>query len=442
MWLRLNTFWLPHISNNEIQNLSLALKLDSYGLVGYNLKGVDYEDFSLDGKTTIRELALADTNKQGMVLKKMREKNIPIKDSLLSTTAPGLPYLLMLSQKTIGKHNGYFVSSTKLGSQVRYHKPGTLVYAQFYAVIIPFLFSLILVLLTYLLGVRLFSRSTGLIAAFLLATNPVSIFVSQKLWSDEIAVVILLLSVLLFIRGYHRKSLAVGLSSGFTLGIAALFAPSAGFIFIGFLLFHYWENKSNMTSVKGILKTILNPTILLLMFGLIIPYGIWHYAIAQSFTGMQIFNYLTTIIGFAPIILANQRPSGLFLFLLGTTYLSPLFVLSWLTLSKKLRSVVDYQKRWAFSFLFFWIFSYFALILIFANNFEHRLALSVYPAIALFSAYIINYLRLRGKQYTGKWKWLGADEIVVIVLIIFARWSYFLVAELIYNGSILILKPF
>jgi len=442
VWLRLNTFWLPHISNIEFQNLSLAIKLDNSGLSSYNLKGVDYEDFSLDGKTTLRELIIADTNEQGMVLKKMHQKGILITDSLLSTTSPGLPFLLMFSQKTIGKNNGYFISSTKLGKQVKYLKPGMLVYAQFYAVIIPFVFSLILVLLTYLLGVRLFGKNTGLIAVFLMSTNPVSIFISQKLCPDEIGAVFLLLSVLVFIWGYNYKSLVIGLSSGLLLGIAALFAPVSAFLFIGFLLFHYWEHKNKFTSIASIFNIILNPTMLLLMLGLIVPYTLWHFAIIHNFSYLQIFNYFGLNEGYAPVFLSNQRPAGLFILLIGIPYLSPLLILSWMSFSKKIRSDVDYQKQWVFPFLFFWIFTSLIMVLVFADNFEHRNVISVYPAIALLSAFVINYLRLLGKKYTQNWKWIGADEIVIIILLISARWSFFLVDELIYNGSIIILKPF
>ncbi len=439
--LRVSTFWTSHTSADEFQNLSLAIKLDNSGLSGYNLKGVDYEDFSLDGKTTLRELIIADTNDQGMVLEKIQQKGILINDNL-STTTPGLPYFLMLSQKTIGKNNGYFISSAKLGRQVKYFKPDSLVYAQFYAVIIPFVFSLILVLLTYLLSLRLFGRNTGLIAAFLMATNPVSIFVSQKIWPDEIGAVFLLLAVILFIWGYNYKSLVLGLSSGLLLGIAALFAPATAFLFIGFLLFHYWENKNKFTSIASVFNIILNPFMLLLLFGLIVPITLWHFAIAHNFSYLQIFSYLVLNEGVVPVFLSNQRPAGFFILLFGIPYLSPLLILSWMSFSKKLHSTVDYQKRWVFPFLFFWIFTPIVLILVFTDSIEHRLAISAYPAIALLSANVINYLRLWGKKYTQNWKWIGADEIVIIVLIISARWSVFLINELIYNGSILILKPF
>jgi len=180
----------------------------------------------------------------------------------------------------------------------------------------------------------------------------------------------------------------------------------------------------------------------LLMLGLIIPYTLWHFAIAHNFSYLQIFSYLDLNKGVAPVFLSNQRPAGFFILLFGIPYLSPLLVLPWMSFSKKIRSTVDYQKRWVFPFLFFWIFIPIVLIMLFADNFEHRLTIAVYPAIALLSAYVINYLRVLGKKYTQSWKWIGADEIVVIILVISARWSVFLIDELVYNGSILILKPF
>jgi 4-amino-4-deoxy-L-arabinose transferase-like glycosyltransferase len=85
-----------------------------------------------------------------------------------------------------------------------------------------------IVLLTFLLGRRIFSESAALAAAALVACNPSLIFISSYLLAENLYIV-LLLSFLILFAGGRTKSLsyAVCAAGGMLLGLASLARPNA-----------------------------------------------------------------------------------------------------------------------------------------------------------------------------------------------------------------------
>jgi len=144
-YFRINTFWVAHISGDEFHYVALAMKLQDNGLNGYNIRYVDFENFSLDNKYTITELKTG-VDSIGMLLKDMYKKGRGYYNNPLYNNSPALPYLLMFSKKNLGGNLGYFVSSSQLQKTVKKQKPEVLFNAQFYATIWPFLFSMLIVL--------------------------------------------------------------------------------------------------------------------------------------------------------------------------------------------------------------------------------------------------------------------------------------------------------
>lgn len=440
--LRINTFWAPHVSGDEFHYLGMALKLDSCGLDGYNIRGLNYESFSLDGKTRLIEIQMADDTNRGMFLDDMYARGRGYYDNPLYNNAPGLSYLLMFSQKTLGKGNGYFVSASNMGNKAKYFKPETVLKAQFYAVFWPFFFSLLFVLLSYIFGRMVFDRYVGLIAAFLIAVNPVSILVSQKLWGDEISGVFVLAAAILFYMGYKKRSLLIGLFTGILIGIAVLFKQTAGFFIIALVVFYFWDNRKLLTSLKGVKPFFINPFTIAMAFGFVIISSFWFLQVYEVY-GEPIHKHIPgNTIKDVFAITKRNRPPGEFIYLIGIPFLSPFFIAAWAVFSKKIRHIIDSNKQWVFQFIALWIFSYFLILIIFFNGKEHRYMLAVYPAIAVLSAFVINQIRIWGNKYTYNWKWLGANEFIVIALIIIAHWSVYFAMKVVYGGGVLILAPF
>ena len=68
--------------------------------------------------------------------------------------------------------------------------------------------------------------------------------------------------------------------------------------------------------------------------------------------------------------------------------------------------------------------------------------LAVYPALAMAAAYVISRLHAWLKSLSGNWRWLGADEILVIILLLATRWSAIMIMDVVMRTETLILKPF
>lgn len=443
--VRKNTFYLSHTSGDEFHYLALALKLDSCGLDGYNIRRIDYESFSLDGKTALTEIMLAPEGEDGSLLKDMKKRGRGYYDNPLYNNSPALPYLLMLSQKTIGKGNGYFVSSSSQKRNKYTIKPlktESIFHGQLYAAIVPFFFSLLFVLLTFFLGKQLFGAVPGLIAAFLVAFDPVSMLTSQKLWGDEISGVFVLLSALAFIHAWRKNSFGWGLVSGVAVGIAVLFKQTAGFFMIGLVLFYIWQQRKQLTSLRTTLKFLTNPVmlawgvafILTTAFWFLKVYEVYGHFIHKHVPGEEVQDTFAQM--------KRSRPATFLVFLVGVPYLSPLMVFAWGALSKKLKLKVDENRRWQFTFLAFWIAAYFMALSFFFPGGEHRYFLPAHPAIAVLAAFVINEIRKKAIQKYQHWLWLTPNEMVIVGLILFSRWSYHLAIPAMNRAEVMLLQPF
>ncbi len=441
-YLRINSFWLPHVSGDKFHYIALSLKLDSCGMDGYNIKRVDYESFSLDGKNEITEIMLAPQADTGRLLKNMYARGRGYYDNQLYNNSPALPFLIMLSQKTIGSGNGYFVSSTFFGKNLKKLKPESIFDAQIYLVIIPFVFSLLFVLFTFLLGRQFFGNAAGLIAAFLIAVNPVDIFVAHKIWGDEMSGVFVILSALFFLRGFKSNSWLLAVLSGLAAGIAYLFKQTAGFYVIAVFLFYILHNYKSFASAKGLLRFFTNRFMLLFVGFFILVTLFWLLKNMEVY-GSPVYKYFPkTGVLDRFFQIKSQRPPAIFLFVLGVPFLSPLLALAWLNLIKYFRKFKRPEYHWHFLFLACWVFAYLLFLAAVFNTKEHRYFLPAYPAIAVFSAYILTLFRNWLNDVTSNIRWIGGDEIIFILLLISARWSIPLVMDEVYQAGVLLLKPF
>jgi hypothetical protein len=85
---------------------------------------------------------------------------------------------------------------------------------------------------------------------------------------------------------------------------------------------------------------------------------------------------------------------------------------------------------------------YFVMMAFVFQTKEHRHMLAVYPALAMAAAYVISRLHAWLKSLSGNWRWLGADEILVIALLLATRWSAIMIMDVVLRTETLILKPF
>lgn len=442
-WLRINTFWLRHTGDDEVMNVALAMKLDSCGLQCYNLYRVNYEDFSLDGKTSITELTLASEGSEGMFLQGIQRRGISAYHQPLHYIAPGFPFLIMVSQKTIGGGDGYFLSSTMPSKSLAKEKPPHLRVSQMYAVVLPFAFSLLLVLLTYFAARRLFDAKNGLIAAAIMAMNPVSIFVSQKIWAEEISLVFIMILFLLILGGYEKRSWLQGLPAGVAAGIAVLIKQSAGIFLIAFLIFYFYDQRKGLLRSATWKQFLINPFMLALSLAFLAVTAWWFVLVFLTYGNPFYFPVIEYAANDVFYTIRENRPASFILFSVGLLYLSPLFVFAAGLFQNKLVSKLPELQRRFLPLLFLWVAVYFVMMaFVFQSKEQHRHMLYVYPALAMAAAYVISRLHAWLKSLSGNWRWLGADEILVIVLLLATRWSAIMIMDVVLRTETLILKPF
>jgi hypothetical protein len=442
-WLRINTFWLRHTGDDEVMNVALAMKLDSCGMQGYNLYRVNGEDFSLDGKTSITELTLAPEGHDGMYLNQIKQRGIvSYYHKPLHHVAPGFPYLIMVSQKIIGGGNGYFLSSTMSSKAIAKEKPPHLRVSQMYAVVLPFAFSLLLVLLTYLAARRLFDPTTGLIAAAIMAINPVSIFVSQKIWAEEISLVFIMIALLFILIGYEKRSWLKGLLAGLAAGIAVLMKQSVGIFFIAFLIFCFYGQRKGLLRLASWKQSLLNPFMLTLSLAFLILTSWWFLLVFRTYGNPFYYPFVDFPAGDLFYTIRENRPASFVLFSAGLLYLSPLFVFAAGMFHKKLKSTLQEPQQRFLPLLFLWVVIYFVMMAFVFQSKEHRHMLFVYPALAMAAAYVISRLHVWLKTLSVNWRWLGADEILIILLLLATRWSAIMIMDVVLRTETLILKPF
>jgi hypothetical protein len=441
-WLRMNTFWLRHTGDDEVMNVALAMKLDSCGMQGYNLYRVNYEDFSLDGKTSITEMILAPEESEGTFLQGIKRRGLDAYHQPLHYIAPGFPYLIMVSQKTIGSGNGYFISSTQPSKAVIKEKPPHLRISQMYAVALPFAFSLLLVLLTYLAARRLFDPTTGLIAAAIMAMNPLSIFVSQKIWAEEVSLVFVMFSFLLILSGYEKRSWLKGLLAGIAAGIAVLMKQSAGIFLIALLIFYCYDQLLNLRLPGGWKMFFFNPFMLVLSAAFLALTAWWFVLVFRTYGNPFYYPFVDFPAGDLFYTIRESRPASFVLFSAGLLYLSPLFVFAAGLFHKKLVSKIPEPQRRFLPLLFLWAIVFFVMMAFVFQSKEHRHMLFVYPALAMAAAYVIGRLHAWLKTLSVNWRWLGADEILIILLLLATRWSAIMIMDVVLRTETLILKPF
>jgi len=86
------------------------------------------------------------------------------------------------------------------------------------------------IMLTYALGIRLFSPVAAAAAALLLALDPTSLFTSSSLLTDSLFTLLFLSAVCLLLLGMNSAQHRWALAAGLVLGLAAWVRPSAQYL--------------------------------------------------------------------------------------------------------------------------------------------------------------------------------------------------------------------
>ena len=446
-FLRKNTFNLPHYRGDQHHYIGLAYKMDSQGIKGYNLRGIDL----LGNRQYPNLIQVAPTKDKGHILKSLEAANVTYYDEPLHHIPFGFPLALELSHKIFASTSPYYMLAIPNDSQIiqqagpkiglRYFRfPDAIRDKQFYAVIVPLFFSLLMIALVYFMANTLYNnKSIGLIAMFLMAISPIDILTSQKLWADDMTACLMLLAAFLYLLSIKKKLPLLALFGGLACGLSAITKQSGAFIVIVIIAWHFINNFENLLKKGAFFKTLFNLNLILFGVGTVLSAGFWFYKVFSIYGDPFYRPHQTNIAEMAKTSwfkIVGSRPK--YIYSAGIPYQNPLFGLAYLS---PLFFWLDKKKRKETLFLIIWIavFLYIFQIYLGGGGKEHRYLLPAYPAFAILGAYIAEKARSFMDNKIG---FQTGTLILIICLIASAIWSIPMGLDVLFTNGALILKPF
>ena len=448
MNIRRHTFNLPHYRGDQHHYIGLAFKIDALGVRGYNLRGIKFSR-KQEHPYFWRFLLV---NDKGQILEALeKEGNITYYDQPLHHVPFAFPMALVVSHKIFAPQDHYYLLKLTNEREILMHAPPgvglrnfrfhpDIAGKQFYSIIVPLVFSLLLIALTYFLAKKLYNNEwIALVAMYLMAISPVDLLTSQKVWADDMTAALAVLAVFLYVLSVEKKSILLAFAGGISCGLSAITKQNGAFIAFVIILWHFASNYESLLKKETFLKTVFDKNLLLFGLGIITGSGYWFYTVWATY-GTPIYRpHLGDIAREATIDwfrLVGERPW--YVYLAGIPYQNPLFILAyispiWLWLDKK-----NYKST-LLSILWIAVFLYIFKEYLGKGGKEHRYMLPCYTAFAILGAYVANYVRMFLDRRLGS---RMGTALLVIALIASALWSIPIAFRtLFYNGALLMV-PF
>jgi hypothetical protein len=391
---RLPIFLLSHNNNDELIHLSLAKKIENYGIKVFEKKEYNlfYIERGLDSDNQL--IVIFDgERKMGSLLEGFlgeREE--------LSHHPPALPFFIAISHIIFSKSAVYLASISNNLYFILRNVP-----VQFYACVVQFLVSLLLVLSTYFLGGLFFSHRIGLISAIFLSLTPIELLTANKIWADDMTAFFSVLAVILHLYGLKSDKSLFSLFAGVSCGIAILAKMSAVYIVFSVLLFHLRENNNKDANLKNIQDFFFDKKILYFLSGVFIMTAWWFNLYYSNFNISTAKSFFTVNEKWEPakswnvyFSVVSNRPWYSYFILIPFQF--PLYSLSYIFilvfwLRKKFHyftNKIGKEGRYL-QFLIIWIITVFIFLALKPGK-ELRYMLIAYPAIAVISAYCLDLL--------------------------------------------------
>ncbi len=444
--LRIHTFWLPHWRGDQGQYVTLAMKLDSVGLKGYNLRESKLQMIPVqkDPLIVLTVVSHGNIGQPGDLLDILTQFNQSYYDEPLHMRAPLFPYVIMLAHNFFAQPNQPFVvCSSNLGKAVLKTKPYKILQAQFWLAIVPFSTNLMIIAMICLFGWLLFAdKRVGLYAGLIMAVNPLSIWLAHRVLNENLAVALVVLSLLVFKGLNARKHLVLAGVSGVMGGLAVLTNQKMGLILCIVFIYAYfcrWEElggrlAKGWSRVRPLFLAAFDPSIWIYVMALFAVSGFWFLKVNSVYgdplhmpSTMSAVN-MNDVTGW--FVALNHRPHAILLFSFGTIILCPLFafaLLVWPQAYRRFAGVTQDKESLAVFFLWIWTLVFFVYLADFKGLFgmgnkEHRYFYQAYPAICLLAAYAINSIRVNlSKKKINSWL---LDMIVVAGILMITFYTF------------------
>ena len=427
LYIRKDVFLTPHLRGDQRFYIATAMKLANDGIRGYTVRGTDIrmqDDF-------FAYLDTAHEGGKGNVLQYLSEREgVRYYDMPLLTTPPLLSYALVFS-------HGVFNPGEKYAVPYRKWTPGNGCYTaaqytrkQLYAIIVPLLSSLLLVLLVFVLGRSLFGLEAATWAAFLVAICPTDILTSQKIWADDLTALFVALSVLLFIQARKRGRLLLAALAGVCAGLAATAKPTGGLIVIVIGLYHLWLTRHDIR--HGRFKAVVfDKTIIAFLAASFLASLPWYGLVTVTYGKPWYRGSLALIDETAPWFRMLQERSR-YIYLVNIPAQTPVLLLAYYVLLDLARRLTGKDYR---VLLFLWLIVY--LYVVWGYK-EERYLLPAIPAAALLSGLYLQRIRVWCDHRVG---FHAGKILVILALVLCSIWSVPLARNVVLNNRALIEFP-
>ncbi|MEW6075226.1 MAG: glycosyltransferase family 39 protein [Candidatus Omnitrophota bacterium] len=373
--LRVHTFYLSHINNDELIYLGLALKIDQSG---FKVFDGHYNIYNLDLKIGKNFVGIKPSGERLGTLAQLLRVDEGVETQQLSHHPPLLSLLLAASHRIFMPNHAYISSFRRINANA--------VFLQWYCGSIPFFASLLTVFLVYLLGKAFFCQRVGLFAAFLLVVTPTDMLTAQKIWADNLVTLCILLSVYAYWLSLKKNSAVLAVLSGVCAWLAIV-TKQSGILTVPLVLVlhHFFYFKAGFS----LFARLAERKLLLFLFVCALLTAGWAtiYVRQNGLAALWLqytsqfaakVMYPTDFIRFV-----NTRPW--FTHLLTIPFQQPLFIFTYATF---LYVIKDKAFRRQLCFLCFW-FLVFLISATLMQGKEERYLLPAYPAITLLASYSV-----------------------------------------------------
>jgi len=371
--LRVHTFYLSHINNDELIYLGLALKIDQSGLKAFDGQ---YNIYNLDLKIGNSFVGIKPSGERLGTLAQLLRVDGGLETQQLSHHPPLLSFLLAVSHRVFMPSHAYILSFRRINAKA--------VFPQWYASSIPFFASLLTVFLVYLLGKAFFCQRVGLFAAFLLVVTPTDMLTAQKIWADNLVTLCILLSVYAYWLSLKKNSAVLAVISGACAWLAIV-SKQSGILTVALVLVvhHFFYFRAGFSPVKRFFERKL---LLFLFVCALLTSGWAMIYIKQNGLAALWLQYTSqfAVKAMYPtdfIRFVNTRPW--FTHLLTIPFQQPLFIF---TYASFLYMIKDKPYRRQLFCVCFW-FLVFLIPATLMQGKEERYLLPAYPAITLLASY-------------------------------------------------------
>jgi 4-amino-4-deoxy-L-arabinose transferase-like glycosyltransferase len=132
------------------------------------------------------------------------------------------------------------------------------------------LLSVVTAFLLYWIGEKIFSKNIGFIAAFLFAFWPTQIMYVSVIGSENMFVVFLLSSILMFLKAFEtqtkRKGIILYVLSGVLISFAQFIRPQAMLLVPVFFIYCFIVNSDKFNMIKNLVKAVTVTLVIVIAF--------------------------------------------------------------------------------------------------------------------------------------------------------------------------------